>query len=984
MAVKDEVSVSQSNDGMTHVTLRLSFDCNDGAQPSAQQIIDAARKVCMEHEAMRAMSAAQTPENGANESQQANETPKPQTANDSTNEQKVELFASLFRGRSDVYARRWEGKESTDGKSGRKSGYSPVCRNEWAAGVCKKPRVKCAECASRSYVPFDKLAVARHLAGREVAGVYPMLADETCLFLAADFDDDGWMRDASAFRAVCERRQIPVAVERSRSGNGAHVWVFFDAPVSAVLARRLGSAVLTAAMEERHELKFNSYDRLFPNQDTMPKGGFGNLIALPLQRAARADGNSVFIDAHGAPHPDQWAFLSGIRRLGVADAERHIAALCKCGELGGLRRPDEEDGEGGSGDAPWQGKARETHEARLVREDFPAELRIVEANMIYIAKEGVSQRALNRLKRLAAFKNPEFYKAQAMRFPTWDKPRVISISDETAKYLCLPRGCKADVARMIEDANAAAQWRDGRENGRIIEAAFNGVLRDEQDAALRALLAFDNGVLSATTAFGKTVVAAALIAARKVSTLVLVNRRPLLDQWKARLAMFLRADEKIGQLGGGKNSLGGMIDIAIIQSLARGDEVSEIVRNYGMVIVDECHHISAVSFERVLKETAARYVYGLTATPKRQDGHHPIITMHCGQIRYNDDAKLQAQRRPFEHFVIPRFTSLRIPIEADGAVGAAPSIQKIYAEICQSESRNDMIAADIIEAAAAGRNALVLTERKSHVETLEKLLRGKAPAAITLVGGKSTKERNAQMSKIDNVPADQPLVIIATGKYVGEGFDAPRLDTLFLAMPIAWQGTLSQYVGRLHRLHDAKREARVYDYVDIHIAVLDRMYAKRVKGYAALGYKTKNDASAPESANIIFDATSFLPIFTADLLSAKRNIAIVSPFALPRRTLAMLETLDKAAASGAKITIVTRPASDVKPDDAERVAQTLTLLRAHQTTVLERAKIHQKFAIIDERIIWYGSINILSFGGAEESMMRLESKSIAGELLKIL
>ena len=897
----------------------------------------------------------------------------------STNEEKLELFQSLFRGREDAYARRWESRD------GKKSGYMPDCRNEWAQGICEKPRVKCGDCKNRELIPLDKNVYARHLAGRDVIGGYPMLPDENCLFLAIDFDEGDWPKDILTFRTVCEKYDIPIAVERSRSGNGAHVWFFFEEPVSASAARKFGSALLTAAMEQRHSLKFSSYDRFFPNQDTMPKGGFGNLIALPLQREARNNGNSVFINEQCIPYDDQWAFLSNLRRLGTDEIERHTASLSRDGELGLLHsEPYEKD------EKPWQKK----QPVKLYIDDFPPEARIVEANMLYINKTGFSARALNRLKRLAAFKNPEFYKAQAMRLSTWDKPRIITISDETEQYLCLPRGCKNEVEALLD--GTPIQWQDERNMGRHIDVEFNGTLRDEQDIALKAMVAHDNGILSATTAFGKTVLGAALIAERKVNTLVLVNRQPLLDQWKTRLTEFLTINEAlpevpakrgrrkqrsvIGLLGGGKNSLSGIIDVAIIQSLVRGDEVKDdIVKNYGMVIVDECHHISAVSFERVLKEVNARYVYGLTATPKRQDGHQPIITMHCGAIRYKDDAKLQAQNRPFEHYIIPRFTSYRIPMDKDDM-----EIQDIFTDVCQSERRNDMIVADILQAISEGRNPLVLTERKAHIDILEKALREKVPNLIVLTGGKSSKESKRVLEQVASAPEDQPLVIIATGKYVGEGFDAPRLDTLFLAYPFSWEGTLAQYAGRLHRLHDGKDEVRIYDYIDVHAAKLERMYAKRVKGYTAIGYKAKCEGVIPADGNIIFDSSSFLPIFTADLLAAKREIIIVSPFLTQKRVSMMLNTFEDCKLSGAKVTVVTRPTEDYADKDQNRVSGIIGFLCEKGITVIEKSKIHQKFAIIDERVVWYGSINLLSFGSAEESIMRLDSASIAGELMYIV
>lgn len=902
----------------------------------------------------------------------------PTVSKDSTNDIKLDLFASLFRGREDVYARRWVSKD------GQKSGYTPVCRNEWVYGVCEKPRVKCADCKNREAVPLDKNALARHLAGKEVAGVYPLLPDENCFFLAMDFDDGDWINDIGALRHVCIEYDIPIAVERSRSGNGAHVWFFFCEPVSAHAARKFGSAILTVSMERCHSLKFSSYDRLFPNQDTMPKGGFGNLIALPLQRKARGSGNSLFIDEKCVPYADQWTFLSSLRRLGACEIDRITTTLSKDGELGQLRSENDDER-----DKPWKKKQA----SELNASDFPGQVQIICANMLYIDKTGMSGRALNQIKRLAAFKNPEFYKAQAMRLSTWDKPRIISVSGETEKYLCLPRGCENDVVALL--GNTPIVWQDERNTGRQIDAEFNGILREEQAKALTALLGHDNGILSASTAFGKTVVGAALIGARKVNTLVLVNRQPLLDQWKTRLSEFLTINEAIpelpvkrgrkknlsviGLLGGGKKNLSGIVDIAIIQSLVHGDEVKDIVKNYGMVIVDECHHVSAVSFERVLKETDARYVYGLTATPKRQDGHQPIIIMHCGEIRYQDDAKKQARNRPFEHYIIPRFTSYRLPIDKDGM-----QIQDIYTDICLNARRNDMIVSDVLQSVSEGRNSLVLTERKNHVELLEKELRTKALHVIALTGGQPSKERKRLLEQIAAVPEDEPLVIVATGKYVGEGFDIPRLDTLFLAMPISWQGTLAQYAGRLHRLHDGKDEVRIYDYIDVHVAMLERMYAKRIKGYTAIGYSAKCEGILAPEGNIIFDSTSFLPVFSADLMAAKRNVVIVSPFLTQSRVSKMLNALDGCMLSGARLTVVTRPALDYTEKDRGRVDGLLRSLRDKGIEVIEKTKIHQKFAVIDRQLVWYGSINLLSFGKAEESIMRLDSTGIANELMSVV
>jgi hypothetical protein len=481
--------------------------------------------------------------------------------NTSDSSAKIHLFMSLFKGRSDVYAKRWENKNKGI------SGYSPVCLNQWQAGVCKKPKISCSKCENKDYAALDEDAIENHLRGNIVAGVYPMLQDETCHFLAVDFDEADWQNDISVFRDICIELSIPFAVERSRSGNGGHVWFFFEAHVSAALARKFGTTLLTAAMNKRHEIQFKSYDRLFPSQDTMPKGGLGNLIALPLQKTAREKSNSEFIDEHFQSYEDQWAFLSTIQRISHNRIEEVISEIGEGNELGVLKQDEEEGPE-----KPWETSKTKIE---LQRDDFPERIEIVRANMLFIPKEGISQKAMNRLKRFASFKNPMFYKQQAMRLPTYGHPRVISCADETEAYLCLPRGCEPELVSELEKLGIEIQHIDKTHQGRRIDVEFNGQLRDEQSLALSHLLQNDTGILSGTTAFGKTIVAIKLIAEKKVNTLILVDKVSLLSQWKEKLLEFLMVNEPlpqqpatpakkrgrkkkvslIGQLGSGKNSL---------------------------------------------------------------------------------------------------------------------------------------------------------------------------------------------------------------------------------------------------------------------------------------------------------------------------------------------------------------------------------------------------------------------------------------------
>lgn len=735
---------------------------------------------------------------------------------------KVELFRALFRGRVDVHAKRWQSRSGG-------SGYAPACSNEWRSGLCDKRRVKCADCTHRELLPLDASAIEDHLTGRSTVGIYPMLDDETCCFLAIDFDDETWREDVTALHSAASGADIDCYVEVSRSGAGAHAWLFFAEPLPATLARRLGTALLTQAARNRHTLSLRSYDRLFPSQDTMPRGGFGNLIALPLQHEPRSAGRSVFVDKELRQYPDQWAFLSSVKRVDRSAVDAALSCLVTEGSPLGVRTYPSGDG---SGDTPWVLPVPPPRVRPELIGRVPAVVRAVRANLIFVEKAGLPDSLLDQIARLAAFENPEFYRAQAMRLPTWDKPRIISCAQEFDAHLALPRGCLDDLREVIEGYDSRLEVTDGRTEGSLLLARFAGTLRPEQRRAAKVVLEHDDGVLSAGTAFGKTVVAANVIAKRGVSTLVLVHRRALMEQWRERLSTFLDLpSESIGVIGGGKRKSTGTIDIAVLQSLVRKGVVNPIVAEYGQVIIDECHHVSAFSFEAVLRQVRARFVLGLTATPIRKDGHHPIITMQCGPVRFKTDLKRQAAARPFEHIVRPRETGFGVTaLAADG-------IQEVYRLLAGDRTRNAFIVEDVVAAAAAGRSALVLTERTAHRDLLAGMLAERTQYVFTLSSGMGMKKRAELAEHMAAVPEGESSVLVATGRLVGEGFDDARLDTLFLAMPISWRGTLQQYAGRLHRLHDEKREVIIYDYVDPVVPVLARMWEKRLQGYRAMGYR---------------------------------------------------------------------------------------------------------------------------------------------------
>jgi superfamily II DNA or RNA helicase len=759
---------------------------------------------------------------------------------------KVKVFRSLFRGRPDIFPTRFVSK-----KTG-KPGYAPACSNKWEPGLCVlKSGGKCSDCANQAFVPVGDQVIADHLKGRHVMGVYPLLEDETCWFLAADFDKSSWKEDIGAFAETCRSVGMPVAIERSRSGNGAHAWFFFTAPVPANVVRRMGCYLITETMSRRHELSMDSYDRLFPNQDTMPRGGFGNLIALPLQHEPREQGNSVFVDERFVPYADQWAFLASIPRVDPSAAETIARDATRTGQVVGARFAEIVDEEETA--APWTKLPSGRMPVKRITGPLPPVVNGVLAQRIFIEKAGLPSPMLNQLKRIAAFQNPEFYKKQKMRLSTALTPRVIACAEDLDRFVALPRGCVGEAEQLLAEYDVKLAIEDQRHEGSQATFKFDGELTPIQKEAARALLAHEAGVFVGPPGIGKTVLGTYLVAQRARSTLILVHRKPLLEQWVAQLAMFLGIEEKeVGQIGGGKRKPNGQLDVAMIQSLVRKEKVEDLVAGYGHIIVDECHHLPAVSFERVLSEVKARYVVGLTATPQRRDGHQPITEMQLGPVRFKVDAKSQAARRPFDHKLIVRETSFRMAGESTDA-----SIQEIYRALANDETRNRRIVDDVLAVIQAGRSPILLTERKDHLEYFAERLRPIVRHLVVLQGGMTAKERRGSANQLASIPDTAERVVLATGRYIGEGFDDARLDTLFLAMPVSWKGTLIQYSGRLHRRHSAKTEVRIYDYVDREVPMLLRMFEKRLPTYRAIGYARGEAplgfAEPPEERTIEYD-----------------------------------------------------------------------------------------------------------------------------------
>ena len=899
-------------------------------------------------------------------------------------DERIRLFQSLFKGREDVFARRWFSK--TTGKSG----YQPVCINEWKQGICDKKKYRCVICPNRNFAPLTTQDMYRHLEGKDeyccdVVGLYAIMQDNNCAFLCADFDDKnckyGYKEDVLAYVGVCREWLIPYAIERSRSGNGAHVWIFFEAPLPASKARRLGNAILTEAMTRNGQMSFNSYDRFFPNQDYLPEGGFGNLVALPLQGQARRKQNSVFVDNDFLVYKDQWAFLYNLKKIQESTIDQ-LLRLHYQEELGKLSMSSESK--------PWVTPLPQN----ITQEDFHAKVEIIKADKLYIPLKAVSAKVLNHLKRIAAFKNPEFYSKQALRLSTYAIPRIISCFDITNEYLAMPRGCEDATRSFLNDNAVTYTIIDKTNHGNKISVSFQGEEREEQLEAINALLPYTNGILHATTAFGKTVTAAAIIARKKVNTLILVHSKALLKQWHDRLTEFLNIDypkheEKnkrgrrkvfspIGCFDSSGNTLHGIIDIALIQSCLDEDGVKPFVQDYRMVIVDECHHVSSITFEQVLMSIKAHTIYGLTATPIRKDGHQPIIFMQCGPIRFTTDAKSQIAKQSFDRFLIPRFTSYNSILED------RLSIATLYKYLSEDEIRNNLIVEDTCKAVNTGRTPIILTNRTAHVSVLAEKLKATIKNVISLTGIGTTREKREAMQRLQTIPDSEQLVIVATGKYVGEGFDYPRLDTLFLALPISWKGLLTQYAGRLHREYEGKKDVRIYDYIDIHEPICDSMYRKRLKGYAAIGYKTINTAQptlfdhindilSSVVENQIFNGSTFYRPYTSDLTKAKRSIVISSPKLYRTEKNPLVTLLKELAQQGIEILITTAAENE----------QTV-FIQSKGLSVKVKPKLALYTTIIDKEVVWYGSINTLGYASKDDNMIKVTDIYLANELIKMI
>ena len=925
--------------------------------------------------------------------------------------QHIQYYYHLFKGRNDVYSKR-SGKANK--KTG-KHGYYTQCWNFWKDGICPKknnPQFNCGECQNQKYKELTGQVLYEHLIGAredasDVIGLYPMFPDETVNFLVFDFDchddkiggDDGanfesdWMTEVNAFRKICEINEVPVLVERSRSGKGAHVWIFFEKPILASVARRFGTALLSKGAESVNMRSFKYYDRMLPAQDHIPlntktgKPGLGNLIALPLQGQALKLGNSAFIDENWNAYPNQWECLKEVKKLSSETVEERIKEWSAEGILGVLSNEFEADTEGANDTKPWEKTKPSLH-----KEDVSSAVEIIIADKVYVGTKDMKPRMQNALRRMSAFSNPDFYKKAAMGLSTKCIPRIVFCGYDDAGYICIPRALLDSVIDRFNEVDISFTLTDNRCTGMTLDVSFNGTLYEEQMRAAKAILEHDNGILAATTSFGKTVVGAYMIAQRKTNTLILVHNTEIQKNWIEDLNKFLDVNAElpeyktktgrikkrkslIGKLHAGHNSMTGIIDVAIFSSLGKGDEINPMLEQYGMVIMDECHHGAAQTVEDVVGSAKAKYVYGLTATPKREDGLEKKVFMQFGPIRFRYTAKERAEKQGIDHFVYPRFTML--------VSTANLKVMEANRAVIECESRNEQIIADVENCIQNGRTPLVLTKYKEHAELLYQRLQGKADHVYLLQGGGSRKAKDKMRIQMRAISDAESIVLVAIDKYIGEGFNFPRLDTMMLTMPAAAEGNIEQFAGRLHRDYETKTEVIIYDYVDSHIRVLEKMYHKRLRTYKKIGYEICNNINVEkQNANTIFDIDSYEKVYEKDLLEANKEIIISSPGINHAKLDAFVKLINQRQEDGIKLTVITLNPEGYPEEKIEDTKRLVEILKNCGIRVKLQEHMHEHFAIIDDEIVWYGSMNFLSRAKADDNLMRVKSKDVAQELLE--
>ena len=913
-------------------------------------------------------------------------------------EEDVNRFFSIFLGRTDVYSKRVV-KKSTGEVS-----YYTQCHNFWKNGCprIKRSKIKCQDCEMQAYKKLEKPQIMAHLRGNaydgtDVIGIYPRLADATCNFIVFDFDyhgkgaekldfanaDDAWKEEADALRTICEINGIDALVERSRSGKGAHVWIFFEQPIGAFLAREFGKALLEKGAESVNLKSFRYYDALLPGQSHLQKGELGSLIPLPLQGQALKQGNSAFVDENWNAYPDQWEILFSKTKLTKEFVEQKIREWTNRDPYNMSEVKAKKD------DAD--------SDNYFCNQDVDGTLHITLEDAIYIDTSNLQPRIQNQIRRLAAFDNPVFYKNQAIGLSNFATSRFVYLGRDEKGFLTIPRGLLDDMIKECDEAGIEYRVEDRRSEGKSINVEFNGELKETQVPAVDMLMEHENGILNAATAFGKTVVCCNIIAQKKVSTLILLQSSALLEQWKNALEQFLVIDEEppeyetpsgrkrkrqsvIGKLQGAHDSTTGIIDIAMVGSVCKKGEYHKRLKEYGLVLVDECHHAASDTIVDVLQEVNAKYVYGVTATPLRGDGLEKINYMLLGPIRYRFTSKDRAKEQGIDHLVYPRFTRTAPPALPSGKVNP----NDVYEAVRDNEERDNLILSDVESCIEAGRTPVILSKYVDHSNKLYERLKAYADNVFLLSGDNSKKENQAVLEQMSRVKAAESMILVATGQLIGEGFDFPRLDTLIMATPVAWKGVVEQYAGRLNRDYDGKESVIIYDYIDCYIPMFDRMYFKRLKAYKQIGYNIYTEQeSGDQKGKAIFDVKDYYEIYKKDLQEAKEKIIISSSTISGPRIGQMMPLFKEKMEAGVQIEVITWKPECYGFGDISYWKKLHEQLRRCGLGLKLVEDYCGRYCIIDQKIVWYGSMNFLGKENDDDSLMRVCSKNMAEELLKL-
>lgn len=899
------------------------------------------------------------------------------------------FFLTIFQGRRDVYALR-----------GSRGGYFPQCINRWN-NVCPKQnniKISCTDCQHKQWKELNRDIGLNHLLGykdncTDVIGIYPLLENDTCKFIVFDFDNhdeenidnSDWKDEVDALRKICEENNIDILIERSRSGNGAHAWIIFTEFIPASLARDFGYLLIEKGAASINLKSFRYYDRMFPTQDHSQ--GLGNVIALPLQGKALKNGNSAFVDENWNAYYDQWLILNKFNRLTKNDIERYIKKWkIELAEGKGLLiNPNRE-----ARIKPWK------KEEGFYKEDVVEKMTIVLADGIYIDALNLKPRIQNQIRSLVAFDNPIFYKNNRLGYSNWNQPMVVYMGRDVNDYIKIPRGLMEKIVEKCSQANILYEIVDKRERGKPIDVEFKGQLKNNQVIAEKELLKYDNGILNATTAFGKTVVASHIISKRKVSTLIIMQSVNLINQWVEELHKFLDINEElptyqtktgkiktradvIGVLYGNKNTLTGIIDVVSVNSIYDKNGKSKLKDSYGMVIVDECHHGASTVFESVINKINSKYVYGVSANDKRIDRLEKKVYMLIGPIRYQFTSKQRIEQQNIDHYVYPRFT--RVINLGD----SKQDINSAYLLIAKSTIRNEMIISDVKECIKNKRTPIVLTRYKEHAKYLYDVLKKDVLDNTFLIYGDNTQKKNEEVRKqLLEINQNESFILVATSQSVGEGFNVPRLDTLFITTPVSGEPLVEQFLGRINRDYKFKESAIVYDYVDLHINFFNNMYKKRLRAYRKIGFDViTNVVNNKQEVHHIYNYNDYFEIFAQDIHEANKEIIVCSPQLDEKKIFEFIDLVKNKQEKGITVIVITKNPNDLQFDNPDYANYLICHLKQAGIIVELYENLDNHYALIDQEIVWHGGINLLGRPDIYDNLIRLKSVEIATELLTL-